>query len=97
MQGIIKVMGKPKKIYSDQEPAMTTSYDFLKWLTDNKILHITTRGHANTAERAIRTFKDLLTRRIESSKIQPGEVWYDQIRLAVLMKYNQKWKTEQLG
>ena len=96
MKAIINQMGKPKKIYSDQEPAMINSYEFRKFLTDNKILHITTRGHASTAERAIRTFKDLLTRRIESSKIEPGEVWYDQIRLAVLMKYNQKkWKTEQ--
>ena len=28
MQEIIRRMGEPKKIYSDQEPAMTTSYDF---------------------------------------------------------------------
>ena len=52
MKEIIKHMGKPKKLYSDQEPAMVNTVEFLKFLTDNKILHIATRGHANTAERA---------------------------------------------
>ena len=35
------------------------------WLKENNIEHVMTRSHANTAERAIRTFKDLMTRRLE--------------------------------
>ena len=55
-----------------------------------------TRSHANTAERAIRTFKDLMTRRLEG----PGNAnvrWYDQVRLAVLMRYNQKMVNRTTG
>ena len=47
-----------------------------------------TRSHASTTERAIRTFKDLMTRRLEG----PGNEnvrWYDALRLSALMKYNQ--------
>jgi hypothetical protein len=61
---IASIMGKPRKIYSDEEPSMVLSVQFKKWLDKNNILHITTRTHANTAERAIRTFKDLMTRRL---------------------------------
>ena len=57
MKEIINNMGKPNKIYSDQEGGML-SKDFTKWLTENKILHITTRSHANTAERAISTYRN---------------------------------------
>ena len=86
---IASIMGKPRKIYSDEEPAMVSSKAFNEWLDKNNILHITTRSHANTAERAIRTFKDLMTRRLEA----PGNEdvkWYDQVRISVLMTYNQK-------
>ena len=60
--------------YSDEEPGFDQSKDFPAWLAENKILHITTRGHVNTAERASGTFKDLLTRRIENALLEPGEV-----------------------
>ena len=53
----IKNTRKPKRIYSDMEGRMT-SKGWNKWLTENNIEHVMTRGHANTAERAIRTFKD---------------------------------------
>ena len=65
-----------------------TSTPWDKWLDEHNIEHVMTRSHANTAERAIRTFKDLMTRRLEA----PGnenEKWYTtSVRLAVLMKYN---------
>ena len=76
MGAIVKAMGKPKKIYSDDEPGMDQSIEFPKWLEEHNITQIVTRGHANTAERAIRTFKDLLTRRIGSIELEPGEVWH---------------------
>ena len=48
-EAMIKQMGKPRKIYTDQEPGMVLSKKFSQWLTKEGILHITTRGHANTA------------------------------------------------
>ena len=66
------------------------------WLDEHNILHIMTRGHANTAERAIRTFKDLMTRRLEGPD-NKGVKWYDQVRLSVLMKYNQKMVNRTIG
>ena len=88
-QELINNMRKPKRIYSDMEGGMT-SKGWDKWLVENNIDHVMTRSHANTAERAIRTFKDLMTRRLEA----PGnenEKWYDtRVRLAVLMRYNKK-------
>ena len=86
---IASIMGKPRKIYSDEDPSMVLSASFKRWLDKNNILHITTRTHANTAERAIRTFKDLMTRRLEA----PGNEdvkWYDHVRISVLMTYSQK-------
>ena len=98
MGEIVKIMGKPKKIYSDYEPGMENSIEFPKWLEDHNILHIVTRSHANTAERAMRTFKDLLTRRIENKEIEPGEVWYsDNILYARLLKYNLRMVHRTIG
>ena len=67
-----------------------------QWLNKHSIQHVMTRSHANTAERAIRTFKDLMTRRLEG----PGNEhvkWYDQVRLTVLMRYNQKMVNRTTG
>ena len=64
-QELINNMRKPKRIYSDMEGGMT-SKGWDKWLVENNIDHVMTRSHANTAERAIRTFKDLMTRRLEA-------------------------------
>ena len=95
-QELINNMRKPKRIYSDMEGGMT-SKGWDKWLVENNIDHVMTRSHANTAERAIRTFKDLMTRRLEA----PGnenEKWYDtRVRLAVLMRYNQKMVNRTTG
>ena len=66
------------------------------WLDEHNIVHIMTRGHANTAERAIRTFKDLMTRRLEGPD-NKGVKWYDQVRLSVLAKYNQKMVNRTIG
>ena len=94
-EALIKNMGKPKKIYSDMEGGMK-SKEWDNWLDENNIVHIMTRGHANTAERAIRTFKDLMTRRLEGPD-NKGVRWYDQVRLSVLMKYNQKMVNRTIG
>ena len=86
------------KIYSDYEPGMEQSIEFPKWLEEHNILHIVTRSHANTVERAIRTFKDLLTRRIENKEIEPGEVWYnDNTLYAIFPKYNLRMVHRTIG
>ena len=72
-----------------------TTKGWNKWL-ENNIEHVMTRGHANTAERAIRTFKDLMTRRLEGPNNQ-GVKWYDQVRLAILMRYNNKMVNRTIG
>ena len=87
---IASIMGQPHKIYSDEEPAMVSSNSFKEWLDKNNILHITTRSHANTAERAIRTFKDLMTRRLEAPGNEDVKWWDTSVRVAVLNVYNQK-------
>ena len=73
-----------------------TSKEWDKWLDEHNIVHIMTRGHANTAERAIRTFKDLMIRRLEGPG-NKGVKWYDQVRLTVLMKHNQKMVNRTIG
>ena len=95
MKGIVGNMGQPKKIYSDQEPALVGN-KFQEWLVDNKILHITTLTHAPSAERAIRTFKDLMTRRLEAPKNE-NVPWHGNVRLAVLFQYNQKTEQRTIG
>ena len=73
-----------------------TSKEWDKWLDEHNIVHIMTRGHANTAERAIRTFKGVMTRRLEGPD-NKGVKWSDQVRLSVLMKYNRKMVNRTIG
>ena len=94
-KAIIENMEKPKKIYSDMEGGMK-SKEWDNWLDEHNIVHIMTRGHANTAERAIRTFKDLMTRRLEGPDNKDVK-WYDQVRLSVLVRYNQKVVNRTIG
>ena len=54
---------KPISVYSDDEGSFN-SKDVKQYFLDNHIQHIITRGHAPVAERAIRTIKDLIYRRI---------------------------------
>ena len=59
-----KMGKKPKIIYTDDEGALNTEA-IQKYLKDENIQHHRTRGHPNFAERAIRTFKDMLYKRVE--------------------------------
>ena len=69
-----KMGKKPKIIYSDDETALSTDA-IQKYLKDENIEHHRTRAHPNFSERAIRTFKDLLYKRVEadaSAKVSRG-------------------------
>ena len=61
--GIKNLGEKPISVYSDDEGSFN-SKDVKQYFLDNHIQHIITRGHAPVAERAIRTIKDLIYRRI---------------------------------
>ena len=56
-------MGKPKQLYGDEESSFRARY-FFRFINDHKIKHIQTSTHAHTVERAIRTFKINLYRRL---------------------------------
>ena len=64
---IITSMGKPKQLYSDEESSMRSA-KMIRFLKESDIKSIQTTTHAHTVERAIRTFKDNLYRRLDSLK-----------------------------
>lgn len=62
-----KMGGKPEILYTDDEGAFSAN-DIQKYLQEQNIKHIISRSHAWFAERAIRTFKDMLYKRVEHRK-----------------------------
>jgi len=88
---VFEVMGKPKVIYSDPD-ASILSTDMVKFLKDKNIDLITTLEHAPIAERAIRTIKSELDKRIKH------EVkWWTKVLPDVLKKYNNKMEHSGTG
>ena len=84
-----KMLKKPKILYTDDEGALNSNA-IQKYLKDENIKHIITRSHAAYAERAVRTFKDMLYKRVEHSKdknLQRNSLIYE-----VLLTYNNKLK-----
>ena len=84
-----KMGHKPEILYSDDETALSTDA-IQKYLKDENIKHIISRSHAWFAERAIRTFKEMLYKRIENSKEEKPQ-WKDFI-YEILLTYNNKLK-----
>ena len=84
----IKNMGEnPISIYTDDEGSFN-SKQVKQYFLDSQIQHIVTRGHAPVAERAIRTIKDLMYRRIEKA---PDAQWAsNEILKSSLTTYNNK-------
>jgi len=76
---------KPETIYSDEEGSFVSN-KVQKYFKDEEIRHLVTRGHAAYVERAIRTIKDILYRRVEG---QDNPIWTDHIK-AVMNQYNNK-------
>ena len=92
-----KMGKKPKLIYTDDEGAMNKEA-IQKYLQEQNIEHYRTRAHANFSERAIRTFKDLLYRRVEADqkKGKDNIQWPDYI-FEILLTYNNKMKHSATG
>ena len=62
-------MGKPPDIlYTDDEGSFH-SKEAEEYYKNNKINHLITRGHATSAERAIRTIKDMIYKRIPNNQM----------------------------
>ena len=83
-------MGKtPEILYTDDEGALNSNA-IQKYLKDENIKHIITRGHAVFAERAIRTLKDMLYKRVEHSKDK--NLQWNSLIYEILLTYNNKLK-----
>ena len=84
MEGIVKMGGKPKMIYSDNEGALNSNL-FKNYCESENIKSITTRSHAWVAERFIRTLKDMINKRIKNNDKSWKEVIFES-----LLSYNNK-------
>ena len=94
--GFENMSRKPKSIHSDDEGSFNSSL-LQKFFKDENIQHIVTRGHAPVAERAIRTIKQLIYRRVEASMDRLVQ-WTEQKILAnSLVTYNYIMKSRTHG
>jgi hypothetical protein len=67
--------GKPQTIYADQEPSWNGKY-VKQYLKEEHILLIMTLSHAPIVERAIRTIKNMIYKRLEHN---PKNPWYGEL------------------
>ena len=97
IEGLNKFDEKPQIIYSDDEKALSTDA-MKKYFQEQNIEHHITRGHANFSERFIRTFKDMLYKRIEADEKKGKEniEWIDYI-FQILLTYNNHMKHSSIG
>ena len=85
-----KMGGKLQILYTDDEGALQKEA-IREYLDKEGIHHHRTRAHANFTERAIKTFKDMLYKRVEADekKGKQNIQWSDYI-LEILLTYNSK-------
>ena len=102
-----KMGKKPKIIFTDDEAAMNKEA-IQKYLQEQNIKHHRTRAHPNFSERAIRTFKDLLYRRVEADARQSlasirdekkgkNNIQWTEYIFEILLTYNNKMKHSATG
>lgn len=93
IQELFKLMqSKPDTIMSDEEGSFLSN-KIQKFFKDEDIKHIVTRNHSAFAERAIRTIKSMVYRRVES---QNNPIWTDHIK-KVVHNYNYKMVHSAIG
>ena len=92
-----KMGKKPKMIYTDDEIAIAGE-DFNHYVEREGITLHRTRGHPAFAERFIRTYKDMLFKRVEADEKKEKEniQWVD-YNLESLLTYNDKRKHSARG
>ena len=88
---------KPKMIYTDHERAIAGE-DFKDYVEGEGITLHRTRGHPAFAERFIRTYKDMLFKRVEADEKKGKEniQWVD-YNLEIMLTYNDKMKHSATG
>ena len=67
--------GKPETMYSDNEGSFNANID-KRYLDENNVRQLFTMGHAAYAERAIRTIKGMIYKRVEHTKQKWVDVLY---------------------
>ena len=82
----INKMGKPKSIYSDNEGAWSLGTEIDKYFKDENIKHIITLSHPAFSERAIRTIKNEIYKRVKP----PSNTKWTELLYQILLKYNYK-------
>jgi hypothetical protein len=87
MEAFQKMKGKPEFLRSDEEGSLQSN-DIQGYLKSQKIKLITTRGHTNFCERFIRTFKDMLYKRLKYFGKEQNQ-WHELI-YPILLTYNNK-------
>ena len=90
-KGFEKMGGKPETMYSDNEGSFNANI-VKKYLDENSVRQLFTMGHAAYAERAIRTIKGMIYKRVEHTK----QKWVD-VLYSVLITYNVKTKSSITG
>ena len=84
---IISKVGKPKNVYADNEGAWSRGTEIEKYFKDENINQIITLSHPNVSERAIRTIKDEIYKRV--GKLPSDKKW-SELLYPILLKYNFK-------
>ena len=97
MEGLQKMGNKPKFFYSDEEGSLY-SKTIVEYLEQEKIEMHRTRGHPAFAERFIRTYKDMLFKRVDADEKKGKEniQWID-YNLEILLTYNNKMVSSVTG
>ena len=96
IEGFNKMGGKPKILYTDDEGAFQKEA-IKKYLDEEGIQHHKTRAHANFSERAVRTFKDMLYKRVEADEKKVKRIFNGQtIFLKYCLHIIIKWNTQLL-
>ena len=90
MEGINKMGKKPELVYSDEEGSLNSGV-IKEYFDKEKIETHQTRTHPAFAERFIRTFKDMLFKRVEADEKKGKEniQWTDCI-FEIMITYNNK-------
>ena len=87
LKEILKNMGTFKILYTDGEPAFE-SKSFIRILNKYKIHHIISSAPSGMAERAVKTFKDMIASRVNGLDLDK-EKWIDLLQ-DVLYQYNRQ-------
>ena len=94
LEAFVLMKATPEILYTDDEKSLSSDL-FKKYFEEKGIKHIITRSHAHMAERAIRTFKDSLYKRIDHLK--DDKIQWNDLIFEILLTYNNKLVHSTIG